>query len=133
METGSVITNTRTVSTENTVEMLVQEFVSHMEKPAHFLDDTENAPQVVFSVVVNGMRYILLRRADVPAEQSANLSPREREIVRMIIKGLPNKYIAHVLDISPHTVATYMKRIFAKLGVNSRVEIVTKALTSNLW
>lgn len=53
------------------------------------------------------------------------LSPRESEIARLVAKGLPNKTIAAILDISPWTVATHLKRIFAKLGVRSRAAMVS--------
>jgi len=52
------------------------------------------------------------------------LSPRERQIVRLVAKGLVNKTIGHVLDISPWTVSTHVRRIFAKLGVASRASMV---------
>ena len=49
-----------------------------------------------------------------------SLSPREREIVRMVALGRQNKVIASVLNISSWTVCTHLRRIFAKLGVTSR-------------
>ena len=52
------------------------------------------------------------------------LSPREREIARMVARGYPNKTIAAVLEISPFTVNTYLRRVFAKLGVPSRAAMV---------
>lgn len=51
----------------------------------------------------------------------AHLSPREQEILRWIAAGKSNPDIATILDISQPTVATHMKRLFAKLGVNDRV------------
>lgn len=113
------------------IETLVAEFVNHLGVPAAL--DEENSPQIIFNVAYEGVRYILLRCIDLQQKQPANLSPREQEIVRMLTKGLQNKNIAQVLEISPHTVATYMKRIFAKLGVNSRTEIIIKTLLNNLW
>jgi DNA-binding CsgD family transcriptional regulator len=52
------------------------------------------------------------------------LSPRERQIVRLVAKGHVNKTIGAVLDISPWTVATHLRRIFAKLGVASRASMI---------
>jgi DNA-binding CsgD family transcriptional regulator len=57
---------------------------------------------------------------------SFQLSPREQEIVRMVAKGHPNKVIADVLNISPWTVCTHLRRIFAKMGVASRAAMVAK-------
>jgi DNA-binding CsgD family transcriptional regulator len=52
------------------------------------------------------------------------LSPRERQIVRLVAEGHVNKTIGAVLDISPWTVATHLRRIFAKLGVASRASMI---------
>lgn len=56
------------------------------------------------------------------------LSPRELEIARLITKGMPNKRIAYELGLQPSTVSTYTKRIYLKLNVNSRSEMVGKVL-----
>ena len=92
-------------------------------------DETEPAEalpaeQVVFDIDVDGSRYKLIR--SIPVERSCNLSlsPREREIVRMVAQGRPNKVIAAVLNISSWTVCTHLRRIFAKLGVSSRAAMV---------
>ncbi|MGW1677034.1 helix-turn-helix transcriptional regulator [Saccharopolyspora sp. NPDC002376] len=59
------------------------------------------------------------------------LSPREREIARMVGLGYTNRAIAAVLDISLYTVSAHMRRIFTKLGVGSRAAMVA-ALSGNL-
>jgi len=84
------------------------------------------AENVVFDIDVDGDRYILIRT--VAAERRAHsLSPREREIVRMVALGHQNKVIAAVLNISSWTVCTHVRRIFTKLGVTSRAAMVAKA------
>jgi DNA-binding CsgD family transcriptional regulator len=55
---------------------------------------------------------------------AASLSPREQEIVRMVAKGHTNQAIADVLGISSWTVSTHLRRVFAKLHVNSRAAMV---------
>lgn len=60
------------------------------------------------------------------------LSPRERDIARLIAKGLTNKAIARVLFLRPSTVSTYAKRLFLKLNVSSRAEMVAKVLSEDL-
>lgn len=57
-----------------------------------------------------------------------DLSPREFEIVRLVSKGLQNKTIAHILDISPHTVSTHLRRIFAKLQVHNRTALAARLM-----
>jgi DNA-binding NarL/FixJ family response regulator len=54
------------------------------------------------------------------------LSPRERDVVRAIARGLSNPEIAAELFLSPHTVRDYVKSVFEKLGVSSRGELVAK-------
>lgn len=51
------------------------------------------------------------------------LTPREAEIVRLVARGLSNKEIARVLEISHHTVSTHIRQIFCKLGMNRRVQL----------
>lgn len=53
--------------------------------------------------------------------QRRDLSPREREVLSWIAKGKSNAVIADILQVSPHTVDTLVKRIFDKLGVSNRV------------
>ena len=54
----------------------------------------------------------------------ANLSAREREVVKALCKGLPNKLIAAELGISPSTVRAHLVAVMRKLGVGSRSEVV---------
>ena len=91
-----------------------------------------NVAEVMLDLEIEGVPYRLIRV--LPPDGSLNektpvsLSPREREIVRLVAKGLPNKSIAEVLDISLWTVATHLRRVFAKLGVGTRAEMVAKIL-----
>lgn len=51
---------------------------------------------------------------------SAILSTRELQIATLVALGCPNKQVANKLHISEWTVATHLRRIFAKLGVDTR-------------
>jgi len=53
-------------------------------------------------------------------DRPAGLSERESEILRLIATGLTNAEIAHRLLRSPHTIDTHVRRIYRKLGVQSR-------------
>ncbi len=59
----------------------------------------------------------------------ARLTPRERDVVRLVADGMRNQEIALNLNLSEHTVRNYMLRIFDKLGVSSRVELVLYAVS----
>jgi DNA-binding NarL/FixJ family response regulator len=56
------------------------------------------------------------------------LSPREEQVVAAVAEGLSNREIARELKLSEHTVKTYLFRIFEKLGISTRVELVLYAV-----
>ena len=56
------------------------------------------------------------------------LTPREVEVLALVGEGQSNKAIARRLAISAHTVKYHLEAIFAKLGVRSRAEAVTRGL-----
>ena len=56
------------------------------------------------------------------------MSAREVDVVRCVAEGLSNREIAQRLTLREHTVKNYLFRIFDKLGVSSRVEVVLYAL-----
>jgi DNA-binding NarL/FixJ family response regulator len=52
----------------------------------------------------------------------AALSPREREVLALLVEGLPNKLIARRLEISEKTVKTHLTRVFREIGVTDRTQ-----------
>jgi len=60
------------------------------------------------------------------------LSSREREVLTWIGRGKSNTDVATILSISGDTVATYMRRIYSKLGCHDRIGAVIKALRLGL-
>ncbi len=57
-----------------------------------------------------------------------SLSPREIEIVRTVFDDEKEVAIASRLQISPHTVHTYLERIYRKLAVKSRLQMVVRVM-----
>ncbi|NSW90688.1 MAG: AAA family ATPase [Firmicutes bacterium] len=55
------------------------------------------------------------------------LTERETEVLNLIVEGMSNKEIADRLEITINTVKGYIKNIYEKLGVNRRVQVVTRA------
>jgi len=112
---------------------LLHLLVDHCRKrngPSHMSETNAEREDVLLDIEMDGARYLLVRLP--PAGGRAQLSPREQEIVRMVAEGHPNKIIADVLSISPWTVCTYLRRIFAKLGVTSRAAMVART-TEIAW
>ncbi|BCS34929.1 DNA-binding response regulator [Luteitalea sp. TBR-22] len=77
----------------------------------------------------------------VPAEIAARmqarlghapLSPREIEVLRLVVRGLTNREIGKVLDISEHTVKIHVRSIIGKLEANDRTHAVTTALQQGI-
>lgn len=79
--------------------------------------------EIIFDLEIDGSRYLVIRLPKA-TQLPVALSPREREIVRLVALGHSNKIIADVLNISSWTVCTHLRRIFAKLGVGSRAAMV---------
>jgi DNA-binding NarL/FixJ family response regulator len=73
-----------------------------------------------------------LRRQRGEAPGAAPLSPREREVVRLVAAGHSSKMIARVLAISPQTVDTHRRRLMRKLDLHSATEVVRYAVQSGL-
>ncbi|MBA3916547.1 MAG: response regulator transcription factor [Acidobacteriales bacterium] len=79
------------------------------------------------------LRYLLEALSEalplhvVDARGAVLLSKREQEVVRCVAEGLSNREIAQRLGLTEHTVKNYLFRIFDKLGVSKRVEVVLYA------
>ncbi len=62
-----------------------------------------------------------------PSKGWASLTPTELDVVRLACEGLGNKEIAARLFVSPRTVQAHLSHVYAKLGVNSRVQLAQEA------
>ena len=81
-------------------------------------------PDVASRVLNEFQNY---QQADV-SEIYQPLTPREREILKLMSEGLPNKTIATRLSISERTVTTHVANIYTKLQVNNRVSAIQEAM-----
>ena len=69
------------------------------------------------------------RRSDLPPAGSIhNLTPREREVLKLIVGGMANKEIASELFIAEDTVKKHVQGIISKLGVSDRTQAAVKAV-----
>ncbi|MEY9933859.1 DNA-binding NarL/FixJ family response regulator [Catenulispora sp. GP43] len=79
------------------------------------------------SVLDDGVTAILLAAA-VEVAASADLTPREAEVLTLIARGRSNTEIAEELFVSAATVKTHINNLFAKIGVRDRAQAVRYAL-----
>ena len=67
--------------------------------------------------------------AGVDSTGRSLLTPREEQVVALVADGLTNRGVACELGLSEHTIKKYLLRIFDKVGISSRVELVLYALS----
>ncbi len=69
---------------------------------------------------------------EVVLEQIDPLTPREMDVLRLMVEGLTNRAIANILNLSPGTVKGYVKTILEKLLVSDRTQAAVKAIRTGL-
>jgi DNA-binding NarL/FixJ family response regulator len=67
-----------------------------------------------------------------PKAEDIKLSERESSVLQLVSKGYTHAEIAELLNVSPHTVLTYVKRIYQKLQVTSKAEALHEARVRGL-
>jgi DNA-binding CsgD family transcriptional regulator len=82
---------------------------------------------VLLDITVGDVRCLFV---ELEPARLISLSPREQQIARMVANGRTNQAIATSLEISVWTVSTHLRRIFAKLAVSSRAEMVAHLLAN---
>src|SRR5205823_4710894 len=75
------------------------------------------------------LRELRASNPDIFAIMLLDSSKREMEVVRCLAEGLTNREIANRLGLSQHTIKNYLFRIYDKLGVSSRLELLFMTLT----
>lgn len=88
----------------------------------------------VIRATAAGTRFLSPEVAQLLAtdEPIADLSPRQRQILESIARGLSNAQIALLLGISPESVKTHVANLFGKIGAANRSEAVAIALRAHL-
>ncbi len=101
---------------------------------------TEEIAQSIQSVIMGGApidAHIAKKILDIFKKLTAQpteygLTNREKEILKLLVKGLSKKKIAETLFISFHTVDTHIRKIYEKLEVHNRSGAIAKALKERL-
>lgn len=103
---------------------------------AGFLPKSDSTQVILEAVrlVLAGGTYVpprLLAAASAPPSAAAialdSLTPRQRDVLRLLAQGKPNKVIARELDISEATVKVHLLSVFRALGARNRTEAVVIA------
>ena len=92
-----------------------------------FIEMPFNGEQLLAAIerALAGLRAVVHAQEARPRKDtSAPLSPREREVMALMVQGLHNRLIADELGISPRTVEVHKARVLEKLGVKNLVELV---------
>lgn len=76
--------------------------------------------------------YLHLREDVGTRSPLERLSPREREVLQLVVEGMTSAEIAEILFLSPKTVDTYRSRLMQKLGVNDLPMLVKFAIQHGL-
>jgi NarL family two-component system response regulator LiaR len=71
---------------------------------------------------------ILVQSVRQPHSMFESLTPREREVLALVVKGMGNSEIAEALVISLSTTKSHVSSILAKLGVTSRTEVIAMVM-----
>jgi DNA-binding NarL/FixJ family response regulator len=80
------------------------------------------------------LRYVMEEFTRAPKQRKVDptvenrMTKREGDVVRLAVEGLSNREIARELGLTEHTVKNYLFRVFDKLGVSNRVELVLSCL-----
>jgi DNA-binding NarL/FixJ family response regulator len=85
--------------------------------------------------VANGETVLdsqLKRPAALRGRRNAGLTPRELEVLQMIVDGKSNKEIATALDLSANTVAVHRANMMDTLGIHKAAELVVYAIRNGL-
>jgi two-component system nitrate/nitrite response regulator NarL len=120
MEADALATMIRRAAEGESViaESMTQRLIAQMRTPVR-AEDTAPQPS-------------LEPRSSSASPTSPTLTPRERDIVRILARGASNKDIARELDLAESTVKIHVRNVLRKLNLSSRVQIAVHALARDL-
>ena len=88
--------------------------------------------QTLVTDLVETLRPLIQASSAAGGRFSYGLTPRERQVIAMVVAGAANKEIARACSVSEQTVKHHLTRIFDKVGATSRVELAMLALRQGL-
>jgi two-component system, NarL family, nitrate/nitrite response regulator NarL len=86
--------------------------------------------QTLVSDLMQLVRSLSQSSSGAGAKPALSLTPREREVVRLVIAGHTNRQIATTFSVSEETIKHHLTRMFQKVGASNRLELAMKATRS---
>ena len=130
METGSAFQIKGTVC-----QVVPEQYAGDLVAASDVNNGHGSDVHIIGSCSLQGERYVILceravelARKHGQSKLSDLLSRRELEVAMLVSEGEGNKQIADRLSLSEWTVSTYLRRIYAKLGVHSRAAMVARII-----
>ena len=111
------------------MEALLRELVRRTLRPNPLGRPARASDGPLLDVEIEGMRVIVVP-VSAAKPLPVRLSPREREVARLVAEGFTNHRIADELGISAWTVSTHLRRMFNKLDVTNRAALVASIADS---
>jgi two-component system, LuxR family, response regulator FixJ len=102
--------------------------VDFIEKP---FDDRRMLDSIARALQIGNQKRGRAGEAQAARDLLALLTPREREVFDQLVKGHPNKIVAHELGISPRTVEIHRANVMDKLQARNLSDIVRTALAAD--
>ncbi len=85
----------------------------------------EGSARTLGKIEHEGYEYVML---ELPSAVRKKLTEREREVALLVVEGMKNEAIGERLGVSRSTVASYLRRIYLKVGVTSRTALAQKSI-----
>lgn len=90
-----------------------------------YLDKPFNPPELIAIVEHLFSRYNLEKKDDLSSVIQVQLTEREKQVLKLIVKGFSNSKIGEELYLSSKTIEKYVSNLLKKTGVNNRTELVS--------
>ncbi len=90
-----------------------------------FITDSEDT-------IINKFKNLSSQNNENSSSSNEKLTDREKDVLKLLLRGLANKEVADQLSISPHTVVSHRKNIIEKTGIKSLSGLAVYAILNNI-
>ncbi|MBS1659065.1 MAG: response regulator transcription factor [Chitinophagales bacterium] len=110
-------------------------YILKTTSPAQYLEairDVHQGGSPMSPFIARRVVSLFAQNVSVPSLHNYQLTPKEKEVLSLMVQGKSIKMIADASDISYETVRTHVKNIYSKLHVNCNTEAVSKAMREKI-